>query len=224
MATTEISRSLENFVIIWLDATLKTKNLADYVAKESYDLHRIVNNLKLYIDPDSCIQYMTNSEIRNTRIFLVVSGSLGQDFVPRVHSIITELYSIYVFCSYVEKHEKWAKNFNKIKGVYKDMMAICEQLKRDLSQCSNDLIDIHISTTKEETLLTHNQLWKEFESIDMEETKTNLMNDCQHQYVDKVVELETINKNRYSTCKENTIKDNYTERKTFLSTSFLSQK
>lgn len=89
--------------------------------------------------------------ITNENIFMIISGSLGDKLVPEIEHII-KLRRIYIFCVNQSKHEEWAKNYQKVHGVYTQIKDICHVLKRDVQQSEIDLIPISIVTTKSSSI------------------------------------------------------------------------
>ncbi|CAF1541377.1 unnamed protein product [Adineta steineri] len=72
---------------------------------------------------------------------MIVSGSLGKHIVPHVHDM-SQVDTIFIFCSNQEWHKQWAKEWPKIKGVFTDITSICEALKQTAHQCEQNAISI----------------------------------------------------------------------------------
>ncbi|CAF0764157.1 unnamed protein product [Adineta steineri] len=70
---------------------------------------------------------------------MIISGSLGQHFVPLVHNMC-QIDSIFILCDNQKHHEQWTKDWPKIKGVYTDITSICEALKEAAHQCEQNAI------------------------------------------------------------------------------------
>jgi hypothetical protein len=130
---------LENFILIWLDANINIRN-NDYNSSIA-DLQKLVHVILPFTDPDPCIDFISN--IKNEKIFLIVSGSLGQNIIPLLHDLY-QIDSIYIYCDNKSKHEKWAHKEKKIKGVYTKIPPIYDALRRDIRQCEDDLISFSI--------------------------------------------------------------------------------
>ena len=60
---------------------------------------------------------------------MIISGALGQHIVPVVHNM-SQVDSIFIFCSNKQYHEQWTKEWSKIKGVFTKITPICEALKQ----------------------------------------------------------------------------------------------
>ncbi|CAF1633973.1 unnamed protein product, partial [Didymodactylos carnosus] len=102
--------NLEDLTVIWLDENInKTNDCLDTKTRLRY----VINYLKTFIDPDECIDYITS--ISNERVFLIISGSFGENIIPLI-SDLKQILSIYIFCSNKFKYEQWAHNYEKIQG------------------------------------------------------------------------------------------------------------
>ncbi|CAF1246312.1 unnamed protein product [Adineta steineri] len=120
---------MQNVLLIWLDSNIND-NDAD-CDNTIQQLTRIVNNINTFTDPEECFEFIQT--ITNNKICMIVSGSLGQHIVSRVHDM-SQVDSIFIFCDNQEWHKQWAKEWSKIKGVYTDITSICEGLKQAAHQ------------------------------------------------------------------------------------------
>ena len=80
---------------------------------------------------------------------MIISGALGQHIVPRVHNL-TQVDSIFIFCSNKKRHEEWAKDWSKIKGVFTEIGSICDALKEAAQQCEQNSIAISFMATNDD--------------------------------------------------------------------------
>ena len=138
-------RVIENFLIVWLDSSLE-----DIIDDDSHDvvdqLKSIVNTIKTFNDVDYCVDFL--SEIKNEKVFMIISGTLGHQIISYIHDM-PQLHSIYVFCGNKLKHEKWAKNWPKIKGIFTQIEPICDSLKKIAQKCEQDFIPVSFVTASE---------------------------------------------------------------------------
>ncbi|CAF1380610.1 unnamed protein product, partial [Didymodactylos carnosus] len=126
---------VENFLIIWLDSNIDESN---EVYKHSIiQLRSIVDSIKIFTDPNHCIDYLT--KIENVKVFMIVSDILSQIIVPLIEDI-PQLHSIYVFCNQQTSHTQC----KKVKGVFDQIEFICDALTRDIHQSKIDLTSISI--------------------------------------------------------------------------------
>ncbi|CAF4105123.1 unnamed protein product [Rotaria magnacalcarata] len=115
----------QDLVLVWLDASIDEND--DDFQKSLAELRKIVVSVKRFTDADRCFQYLRR--INDKTIFLIVSGSLGQQTVPRIHHL-NKLDSIFVFCRNKDLHKLWARDWSKIEGVHGSIKSICKGLKR----------------------------------------------------------------------------------------------
>jgi tetratricopeptide (TPR) repeat protein len=142
-ATEQINiRMVQNVLLIWLDQRIDDTNVD--CQNTVRRLRRVVNSIYKYTNADECIQFLET--IKNEKACMIVSGSLGQNIVPRVHNM-PQVDSIFIFCSSKKYHEEWAKEWPKIKGVHTEITFICEALKKAAQQCEQDSMSISVMGT-----------------------------------------------------------------------------
>ncbi|CAM4986027.1 unnamed protein product [Rotaria socialis] len=73
------------------------------------------------------------------KAFVISSGALGQSLVQDIHSM-PKVDVIYIFCGNKARHEPWAKDWSKIRGVFTSIKPICESLKKVARECDHDSI------------------------------------------------------------------------------------
>ncbi|CAF3820338.1 unnamed protein product [Rotaria sordida] len=155
---TDTNEIIQNFLLIWLDAKTDESN-EDYHNSIKH-LRRTVNTIKTFQDTEECIDYI--SKLQNEKAFLIISGALCQTVVPCIHNM-TQLYAIYVFCRKQEKYEEWAKDWSKVKGIFIEIILICNVVQQSARQCDEDSIIITgiSSLNKIEPSFMYTQLFKE---------------------------------------------------------------
>ncbi|CAF1125666.1 unnamed protein product [Rotaria magnacalcarata] len=101
-------------MIVWLDAAVFNSDNKIVQGKIS------AKNSEFwpFTDDDECARFIRRSS--NNSIVLIVSGGLGVKFVPRIEDF-EHVVEIYVYCGDVVSHEKWAKNYTKIKLVTNEL-------------------------------------------------------------------------------------------------------
>ncbi|CAF3824364.1 unnamed protein product, partial [Rotaria sp. Silwood1] len=112
--------------------------------------------LETFKDAQECIDFL--SAVTNQKVFMIVSGSLGQKIVTDIETI-PQLESVYVFCRNQSYHEQWANKVPKVKGVYTKIKPICKALQIDLENCDRAMISI--SFNGRDPLFMYTQLLKE---------------------------------------------------------------
>ena len=205
-------RVAQNFVLVWVDSgiDLSNKDSQDALAQ----LRTVVNDVTICTESDQCIQFL--NDIKDEKAFVVVSGSLGQDLVPEIHAI-PQLDTIYIFCVNKFRHEQWAQNWAKIRGVCTSMIPICKDLQRAVKQCNEDGIGISFVSKSEgmssenldqlEPSFMYTQILKEI-LLGMEFNKqfiTDLANYCRKFYEGNSSELKMIDEFERDYCVQSSI-------------------
>ncbi|CAF1430855.1 unnamed protein product [Adineta steineri] len=133
---------MQNVLVIWLDSNIDETNndCQNTITK----LRRAVNDINTYTNGDQCHEFIQT--IVDKRICMIVSGSLEQHIVPRVHNM-SQIDSIFIFCNNRKHHEQWTKDWPKIKGVFTDITPICEALKKAAHQCEQNAIPMSFVET-----------------------------------------------------------------------------
>jgi tetratricopeptide (TPR) repeat protein len=138
-------RIVQNFLLVWLDSNIdETK---EDCRNTITHLRRIVNAINLFTNTDQCITFLT--QIENEKAFLIVSGSLGKLVMPTLHEI-SQLDSIYIFCEKKSCHEQWTKQWSKIKGLFTQIIPICESLKLAAQHCDQNSISVSFVSTHDD--------------------------------------------------------------------------
>ncbi|CAF3069700.1 unnamed protein product [Rotaria sp. Silwood2] len=144
----------QNFLLIWLDANL---NKSDEDLKRSLQkIQYLGASITTFTDADECIDFLSAN--KKEKVFMIVSGSLGQHVIPKIHAW-PQLDSVYVFCSNQSIHEEWARAISKVKGVHTTIESICEALQINRKNCDRAMISISYNGI--DMLFTYTQLLKE---------------------------------------------------------------
>ncbi|CAF4004175.1 unnamed protein product [Rotaria sordida] len=149
-----VRRVLQNFLFIWLDDNFDESQ--DNYKKSIQHLHDISTTVTSFTDVDKCIDFLT--DIHNEKVFMIVSGVLGQHIIPEIQEC-PQLISIYVLCHNQSTHTEWIKTIPKVKGVYTQIEPICEALQIDQRNCDQNMISI--SFNRIDPLFMYTQLLKE---------------------------------------------------------------
>ncbi len=100
--------NLESFACLWLD---KDVNSTDDNRGTQQELRQVINHLRTFDNSDQCEQYI--QQITHEKVVLIISGSLGRQMVPRLHSL-PQFSACYVFCKDQKANEQWAKEYSKV--------------------------------------------------------------------------------------------------------------
>ena len=96
--------------VIWIDPGIHSKENHEYRLRLKNEFNTIgfsyATSIKIAV-----------SQINSTvKTVLIASGQMGKILMPRIHHLENVLV-VLVFCFKTDDHEKWAKDFTKIKGV-----------------------------------------------------------------------------------------------------------
>jgi tetratricopeptide (TPR) repeat protein len=195
-------RMVQNFRLIWLDGSIDEINNDDY-CNSITKLRQIVNTVNTFTDVDECIGFI--NDIKEEKIFMISSGALGQTIVPVVHDK-PQVSTIYIFCGNKARHEKWAKEWPKIQGVYTDITHICEALKHAAQDCDENSVSISFVKSTDgasdqnldqlDQSFMYTQILKEILlNIDFEQSHINeFLTYCREQFVGNNAELKNVDK------------------------------
>ncbi|CAF1236656.1 unnamed protein product [Adineta steineri] len=130
-------QQVQNVLLVWLDSNIAETN--DDCQNTITKLRYAVNDIKTYTNVDQCLEFIQT--VVDNKICLIISGSLRQHIVPRVHNL-SQVDSVFIFCSSAKHHEQWTKDWPKIKGLFTDITPICEALKEAAHQCEQNAISM----------------------------------------------------------------------------------
>jgi hypothetical protein len=99
---------LEIFCIVWLDDNTKVSDNRD----TEQHLRSIINHLKRFKDVERCKKFI-NERSPEDRLILIVSGRLGREIVPAIHTV-RQVMSIYVYCMDAASNKEWSKKYAKV--------------------------------------------------------------------------------------------------------------
>ncbi|CAF4010533.1 unnamed protein product [Adineta steineri] len=128
-------QQMQDVLLIWLDGNIDETH--DDCKNTIKQLRRAINEINTFTDGDKCFEFIRT--IINKKACMILSGSLGQHVVPRVHNI-SQIDSIFIFCENQNYHEQWIKEWPKVKGIFTDITSICEALKSAAHQCEQNAI------------------------------------------------------------------------------------
>ena len=89
------------------------------------------------VQEDRCVSCIRD-QCENKRVFLIASGSLGQNLVPKIHDF-PQVYAIYIYCVNVEFHQTWTQKYSKVRVVCNnDDLVLIPQFAVDVAQANID--------------------------------------------------------------------------------------
>jgi transglutaminase/protease-like cytokinesis protein 3 len=119
----------QKFRLIWLADDID--ELKKNFPQSFTDLRSIVSSIDTFSDVDLFVNFLF--EINNEKVFMIVSGGLGKNTVPVIHDA-PQLDSVFVFCYKKADHEKWAKEWPKVKGVFNQIDAMWQAVEQAAQQ------------------------------------------------------------------------------------------
>ncbi|CAF1322681.1 unnamed protein product [Rotaria sordida] len=182
---------VQNFLLVWLDSKLDESN--EDFRNSIKQLQLTVDGIEKFRDVDECLKYI--SSFKNQKAFLIVSGALTENVVPRVHGM-SQIHAVYIFCRKKSKYEQWeTKEWPKVRGIFTEIDSICASVQQSARECDDDTVGI---TGELESSFMYTTFFKEIVlEIDFDEKKTipELADyACQQKvYANNKKELELIN-------------------------------
>lgn len=190
--------NLEDLVVVWLDETINNDSLI--WSKRQSRLQNRISFIRTFVDQNECIEYISN--VCNEHIFLIVSGSIGEIVLPKIHDRI-QVREIYIFCCDVIKHTQWSKSYSKISGVFNDENPLMMCLEKDVQMYSNSLLPLNIAKSNQRSLqdIDNEQvtfIWFQLMTEVLSRlpqnarAKEEMIDECRRQYADNLTQLSTI--------------------------------
>ena len=136
------TQMIQNVLLIWLD-----ENIDDNSADCCHIITRlqgVINTISIFTDGDQCIEFL--GSMVNEKACMVISDSLGQEIVPRIHHMV-QVDSIFIFCNEEKRHERWVNGWPKVKGIFTEFASIYEGLRQAAQQCEQNSISISLMPT-----------------------------------------------------------------------------
>jgi hypothetical protein len=99
----------EKVQFVWLDADVYNNENEQLLNK----MREINNESMEFTEQDECLRFLRRGAAHPRRSIFIVSGKLGEKVVSKIHEH-ENIVSIYVYCGWREKHEKWAKQYEKV--------------------------------------------------------------------------------------------------------------
>ena len=185
----------KDFLVVWLDLNSDEHNVD--IQYSVSQLQKIVNSVIRFADRDQCIDYLT--DIKNEKVFMILFGSLDEQFV----SLIVDVPQLYAFYSYTPEHERWTKDYRKLKGVFSEMKSLCQRLSKDIFMAKIDWISISVVPKSSSSSIDFNQLDQSFMYSQLlkeillkmeysEQAKDEFVEFCLEQYIENESTIEVI--------------------------------
>ncbi|CAF2128412.1 unnamed protein product [Rotaria magnacalcarata] len=134
-ATQPRRRMVQNYLVIWVDGNID-ENTED-CRNTLTQLRAEVSEVNVCTTPEGCVKFLNKMD--EGKAFVISSGALGQSLVNDIHGM-PKVDAIYIFCGNKARHEPWAKDWPKIRGIFTSIKPICESLKKVAHECDHDSI------------------------------------------------------------------------------------
>jgi len=194
------SRISQNFVLVWLDPNMNDEVIDNEHRDVVNQVRSIINSIHIFSDVNQCVKFL--HEIKHEKVFMIVSGVLGQYTIPHIHNM-TKLDSIYVFCGLKPKHDQWAHNWTKVKGVFTQIAPICDLLKQTIQKCEQNFVSLSFVAPTDASDQNLDQLDQSFMYTQVlkeilleikydDQSLKDFVSFCRNQYTNNPIELNFI--------------------------------
>ncbi|CAF1230623.1 unnamed protein product [Adineta ricciae] len=115
-----------------------------------------------------CLAFI-ETQLREQRyVFLVVSGSLGNELFLTNVCLIKQLFATYVYCAHLSPNFQWTEDNSTIRGVFNDQNQLLKKIQMDLDpfkQSSGEFDSIWYNSSKTTDQITIPQSMDDTESL-----------------------------------------------------------
>ncbi|CAF1025684.1 unnamed protein product [Adineta ricciae] len=189
----------QGLLLIWLDSNFDPRSFEHITSIALFQ--QIIPTVKPCTDKKHCMRYIQSAQ--ECKIFLISSGSFGEEVVPNVHDM-PQIDSIFIFCGNKPRHEQWARKWSKVRGVFTEPISICKALQMAIDESEAADIPVHImSSSKTPTdkskdtldpIFMYTKIAKEILlTIQFNDEQIKQFTDhCRELYADDTHELENI--------------------------------
>lgn len=84
-----------------------------------------------------CISFIEKQLREQRYIFLIVSGSIGNELFFSGLPLIRQIFATYIYCAQIHTHLYWAMKHSEIKGVFNDSNKLKQQIQKDFHHLEN---------------------------------------------------------------------------------------
>ena len=105
-------RSKKKIRLMWL--VYDIDKLKKDFAQSFTSLENITSSMDSFSEVDTFMDSLFENDRK--KVIMLVSGALGENTVPIIHDA-SQLDFIFVFCHNKAHHERWTKQWSKVKGV-----------------------------------------------------------------------------------------------------------
>lgn len=201
--TTEISSrgsssSIPRDVLFWVDSNINPKD--DDFQVSLVQLQSVIGTMHVFNEGNECVKFLSTTT--NQNVFMVASGSVGQQILPRIHKM-PQLVAVFIFCADRSKYESLIKTYSKVRGIFIDLSILCSSLQQTIRRREEDTIDISFlppSSISDQNInqlsqsFMYTKLIKEilFELEYNDDSVKELVTYCRAKYLDNAKELKNL--------------------------------
>jgi tetratricopeptide (TPR) repeat protein len=191
---------LEDFIIVWLNPSADNDPNTQNTEEQ---LQELVNVVITYTDPDECYAFI--DDIKNEKIFLVVSGTTVEQFAPRVQEV-SQIDSIYCLNSEEEATKIRIGNIPGIVGTFSTMPELCEKVEAAIKISGHNLVKpVFMQSKPERISFMYDQLFREIILNSEEGNLEELYQFCETHYSNNNKEKKYLTELRKTYSKEESI-------------------
>ncbi|CAF3484833.1 unnamed protein product [Adineta steineri] len=158
--------NVEYFILVYLHSTYPDKSTIKH-------LRSLVNFFKIFDDTDDCTAFINS--ISNEKIILILSNSFSNSILERVEDL-QQIFTIHILYDDNNNNNQdqqiQLNKHLKIKGFYRNANEIYQQISKDITEVTRDLIaymNISSNTTTPDPMFIYSQLISQI-ILDREET------------------------------------------------------
>ena len=196
------ARMAQNFMLLWLDGNIDEVNNEDCrntIAK----LQQVTSNINTFTDADECVDFITDKN--EGKVSMIISGTFSRRIVPVLQDI-SQVSSIYIHCVNKTRHEQWAQQWPKVKGVFTDITQICEALRQAKKEYDQNMVSVSFfprtndlskqNLDQLDSSFMYTQILKEILlTIDFEQKHIDeFLTYCREELADNNVDLKNVDK------------------------------
>ena len=183
------SSSIPKDVLFWVDSSINPQD--DDFQVTLTQLKSVMGIIHVFNDGDECMKFLGKTE--NDHVYMVASGSVGQQILPRIHNM-RQLVAVFIYCIDRSKYESLVKTYSKVRGVFTDIAILCQSLQDTSRRREADAIDISLMAASDISGSNLDQLSQSFMYTKLiKEILLELKHDD-----DSVKELVTYCRDKYS--------------------------
>ena len=132
-----VCQSISNFMLIWVDSNIDPNDDDFKLAIDK--LQQVTRNMHVFNDGNECANFIHTQ--KKEQIFLIVSGSLGKELLPRIHHY-NQLIAVFIYCGDASKAQPLKQNYQKIREISTSIDHICQSIKNFSKEHDDEPSDV----------------------------------------------------------------------------------